>query len=89
MYVFAAILLLLLTGVELVACEMIAPQNCEAFGTQTNSDTDDGCICCCHHITVTPVFSLETSYAPVEVVEAAHPPKPRSFSRPLYHPPRP
>lgn len=51
-----AVLLLLLTATEIVACEAVASPAC-VFSTHTSHDSDDGCyadgcLCCCAHIVV-------------------------------------
>ena len=87
----AAIIVLLLTGAELFACEVIAPDRCESFGFPSgnpNSLGDDNCICCCTHILVAEPISLA---AGVEAVGFVTPPAPAaSESDPLsiYHPPK-
>jgi hypothetical protein len=57
----AAVVILLLTGLELVACEVFSPATCEISGVprdqntgsqRTNTDSGDACLCCCSHIVV-------------------------------------
>ncbi len=92
MYRVAAMLMLLLTGAELAACEMIAPGRCESFGFPSdnpNSTGDNNCICCCTHILIAQPVFLE---ACAEVVASAdyYPALAPSESEALsiFHPPR-
>jgi hypothetical protein len=87
----AAVILLLWTGGDLFACEMIGAQSCESFGlTQTDAggSEDDGCICCCTHVVVVnPMPVLPVTELVTAVMNPAAPkPKYKSFS--IYHPPR-
>lgn len=85
-----AIVMLLLTGIELVACEVVSPAACELSGNQSAPTTDSGdqCLCCCSHIVVAAMIMIEP------VAEAAAlDPSPRvafaSFeSVRIYHPPK-
>jgi hypothetical protein len=87
----AALTLLLLTGVELFACEMIAPQNCEEFGyprSGTDGSSSDNCICCCTHIVIVmpaPIFALAERTDDVTPLAVA---KSESAAFSIYHPPR-
>lgn len=87
----AALTLLLFTGVDLFACEMIAPQNCEEFGypqSGTDRSSSDNCICCCTHIVIAipaPIFALAER---MEDVTPLAVPKSESTAFPIYHPPR-
>jgi hypothetical protein len=54
----AAVIILLLTGMELIACEVVSPTACELSGAPSDQSTasGDACFCCCFHIVVrTPV----------------------------------
>jgi len=87
----AAAFLLLLTGAELFACEMIAPQSCESFGlpeTEPGGSADDNCICCCTHVLIAvPIPLLPQAERVFDVIAPVAPkPEHRSFS--IYHPPR-
>jgi len=88
---FAAVFLLLLTGAELFACEMIDPQNCESFGFPQSDgagSAGDNCICCCTHVVVvtcTPLFPVVERVAGVMPPETS---KPEFKSLSIYHPPR-
>lgn len=85
----AALTLLLLTGAELFACEMIDPQNCESFGfPKSGAVGSDNCICCCTHVVVvipTPLFPIAERVTNVMTPVA---PKPERKSFSIYHPPR-
>ena len=83
----AALFLLLLTGAELFACEMIDPQNCEGFGFP-KSGADDNCICCCTHIVVADMIVLHPIAERVTSVMTSVAPKPEHKSFSIYHPPR-
>ena len=86
-----AILLLLVTGAEVFACEMVEPEQCESFGSSgstSGAPSGDNCICCCTHVVVIAPFAL----APVaegvaELVPIAQP-KPAYQSFSIYHPPK-
>src|SRR5689334_3627244 len=87
-----AIAILLLTGAELFACDLLSPATCEIAGIP-NADSPkpsdgDSCLCCCFHVIVspqikmTPTFetatTLVTPACEIPLVEPAH----------VYHPPR-
>ena len=86
----AAIAILLLTGLELVACEAFSPSSCEISGVPNgrNTDSGDACLCCCSHIVVRVPFVFEPAE---EVVVLGLPPADRvssfEFAR-IYHPPK-
>jgi hypothetical protein len=82
--------LLLLTGAELFACDMIAPDQCETFGVPADgtSQPDDNCICCCSHIVVSDAITLTPSHHQVETIDFATPPKPDREPTSIYHPPK-
>ena len=86
----AAVIILLLTGVELIACEVVSPGTCEIAGAPGGQSTDSGdaCLCCCFHVVVrTPVV-----FEPTEETIALEPLPPIPFSSlepvSIYHPPR-
>ena len=86
-----ALLLLLVTGAEVFACEMIEPEQCESFespGSTGGAPSGDNCICCCTHVVVIAPFALApVSEGVTEVTPIGHPkPKYQSFS--IYHPPK-
>jgi hypothetical protein len=91
LYRVAAVLMLLLTGAELVACEMIAPDRCESFGfpaDNPNSTGDDNCICCCTHILIAEPVSLKACAEVVAIAEYPALAPPESEPPSIYHPPR-
>lgn len=87
----AAILLLLVTGAELFACEILAPEQCESFGYPADSGStaaDDNCICCCAHVIVAEPFELKASNEAVLLLDAQNPAFPQSRTLTFYRPPR-
>lgn len=87
----AAILLLLVTGAELFACEMLAPEQCESFGFPSDNDAaqlNDNCICCCNHILVAQPVTLTPSHQTVVHVEFLQPAAPQVRPATVYHPPK-
>lgn len=87
----AAILLLLVTGAELFACEMLAPEQCESFGFPADNDgaqLDDNCICCCNHILVARSITLIPSHQTVVHVEFLQPASPQIRPTTVYRPPK-
>lgn len=87
----AAVILLLITGAELFACEILAPERCESFGFPSdnpNSTGDDNCICCCAHILVGEPLVLQASGDAVAIPDAAPPMTPESEPLSVYHPPK-
>lgn len=87
----AAVLILLLTGVELFACEVLEPGQCESFGYPQDGlpeGDDDNCICCCAHIIVTGIARLESTAELVSIVEPEAAPKAERTAASIYHPPR-
>ena len=88
---FAAVLLLLLTGAELFACEIIAPDRCESFGFPSdNPDSagDDNCICCCAHILIASPIILGACGEAVAISDSPTPAPPESEPLSVYHPPK-
>lgn len=86
----AAVLLLMLTGAELFACEMIAPDRCASFGfpsDDSNSTSEDNCMCCSTHIVVAEPISLDACVEAVGFVSPAAPAPPESDPLSIYHPP--
>ena len=86
----AAVIILLLTGVELIACEVVSPATCEIFGApgDQNTASGDACLCCCFHIVVQAPFVFETTHD-VVIFESLQPPQFFSNeSAGIYHPPR-
>lgn len=87
----AAVILLLLTGAELFACEVIAPDRCESFGFPSNDPNslgDDNCICCCTHILMAEPISLAACAEGVSFVDPPAPAAPESDPLSIYHPPK-
>lgn len=87
----AAVLLLLITGAELFACEVIAPERCESFGFPKDGGSeqaDDNCICCCLHIVVISPIQLNAIGVMVTFLQPVDPPKVARRSTSIYHPPR-
>lgn len=90
----AAVLLLLITGAELFACELIAPGQCESFGfpsdnsNPANPSNDDNCICCCTHILITEPVTLEACGEAALALEAPTVAAPESEPLSVYHPPK-
>ena len=93
----AAVTILLLTGMELVACEVFSPATCEISGVprdqntgsqRTSTDSGDACLCCCSHIVIRAPFVFERTDEAV-----AFKPLPQilfsSFEpASIYHPPK-
>lgn len=87
----AAIAVLLLTGAELFACELLAPAQCESFGYPQDGPgrgDDDKCICCCTHILVTGIARLEAAAEVVSFIEPESVEKAERKSASIDHPPR-
>ncbi|MBI4905174.1 MAG: hypothetical protein HY820_16180 [Acidobacteria bacterium] len=88
-----AVAVLLLTGVELFACEMVSPVTCEIAGIPSEGGSSqpsdgDNCLCCCFHIVVSPQIELTPTFdtAPTFVLSQCEPPSAESPH--IYHPPR-
>jgi hypothetical protein len=85
-----AVVILLLTAAELVACEAFSPATCELAGGPGGQTTDSGdaCLCCCFHIVVVAPVVFE----PAEKVVALDPlpsvPLSSFESAAIYHPPK-
>ena len=90
----AAVILLLVTGAELFACELIAPDRCESFGlpsdnpSPTNPTNDDNCMCCCTHILIAEPITLEVCGEAGTISGVAAPMPPESEAPSIYHPPK-
>lgn len=86
----AAVVILLLAGMELIACEVLCPSTCEISGAQSDqtSDSGDACLCCCFHV----VLKARVVFEPTEETVALNtlPPIPFSSfeSASIYHPPK-
>ena len=85
-----AVIMLLLTGVELVACEAFSPATCEISGAPSDQSTDSGdaCLCCCFHIVVATPFVLEPTEKIVALELVTPVPFPSQESAKIYHPPK-
>ena len=86
-----ALLLLLVTGVEMIACELIEPERCESFGSSSpagDAPGGDDCICCCSHIVMIAPFALAPAAEGVSEQIHFWRPKPQHKSFPVYHPPK-
>lgn len=88
----AAVLLLLLTGVDLVACELLEPGRCESFGVpaggESSQQPDDKCICCCTHALTVAIRPASVVLGEVEVLEFERPSAATREPSAIYHPPR-
>ena len=86
----AAAIILLLTGVELIACEVVSPATCEISGVPGGQSTNSGdaCLCCCSHIVIRVpiVFEPTAEAVPLKPVPSV----PFSSFEPasIYHPPK-
>ena len=92
MFRLAAVILLLLTGIELFACEMIDPQNCESFGIPHSDGAgaaEDNCLCCCTHVVVVTPAPLSPVAERIAGVSTPMASKPQYQSSSIYHPPKP
>ena len=87
------LLVLLLAGTEIFACQLISPDSC-IFSSHSTPDTSeggsgDGCLCCCAHIVVVPpppplaTLGFISRAVPVDEVQV---PEFRSID--IEHPPR-
>ncbi len=84
-------MLLLITGAELFACEILSPNSCEISKLPDNtkqSPPDDGCLCCCAHIVIVVPVTLTPSPEQVNAVVMIEHAKPTTQSSSIYHPPR-
>ena len=82
---FVAVLLLLLLGAELFACESTA----DGCGTGTSQgQVDDGCLCCCAHVVIVSPTPLMPYAEQVGIVVVGELQEPLLGSSAIYHPPR-
>jgi len=86
----AALCLLLLTGVELFACELLYPNGCESYGSPASQQTqsDDNCFCCCFHIMVARLIQLDHQETPIFAWVEPDTGRPQTQPSRIYHPPR-
>jgi len=87
---FAALLLLSLTSVELLACEVLNPSGCESYGVpgSQQAQDDDNCLCCCFHIVVERPIHLDHQDLLLRGWVEPDTSRPRTQSSCIYHPPR-
>ena len=80
----AAVLLLLLMGAQLFACDVLGTDRCD----QQQTVDDDCCICCCVHIVMDQPTVLEPQETLVafSIAPAAGVPLPQPAN--IYHPPK-
>ena len=86
-----AVFLLLLTGVEMFACEILSPDGCEFSGSAKDTSqpkTGDSCLCCCAHFLLTEAIVLPTFDGAVPSPEFLAPPTPQEQPVFIYHPPK-
>jgi hypothetical protein len=71
---FVALCLLMLTGFELVACEMLPGSICELNGSplDTQEAGDDNCLCCCFHVIPVGASPPSTLVSLVYVFDEPH-----------------
>jgi hypothetical protein len=83
-------LLLLVAGTELFACELMEPDQCESFSAPVDQRVpDDGCcICCCAHILLMDAQRLVRVEGWVPVPDLATPSSPEFELARIYHPPK-
>jgi hypothetical protein len=80
-----AIAILLLGGLDLVACEFVSADRC---GLSGSSDEDDHCLSCCRHLFAAAPFVLTvTTEAPLPAIPPELKPPSRQPAS-IYHPPR-
>lgn len=86
----AAVAILLLTGLELVACEVFSPATCEISGAPSDQKTDSGdaCLCCCYHIVVITPLVFDPADETVALEPAPSLPFSSFESANIYHPPK-
>lgn len=89
----ATLALLLLAAVDLVGCELICGDNCEAFGNRPPDSVAHGmpvraCLCCCPHVVVGHVIEFQPAVEAIELPPAAEELLPSFEPIGIYHPPR-
>jgi len=87
------VLLLLLAGAELFACDLLSPSSCGIAGSRDGCNPDqpssgDDCLCCCHHIVVSSSFLLDRADRLSSVPPLLEAQIPLSQPTSVYHPPR-
>ena len=90
-----ALLLVLMAGVEVFACDLVSPGFCKVSSTtagsgQTSnpSSSDDNCLCCCLHYVAPPPMMLTVLGIVGTTVAVPARSLPVSPSFIVYHPPR-
>ncbi len=85
-----AVVILLLTGVELIACEIVSHAACEISGASGDQSTDSGdsCLCCCVHIVVRTPLVFEPTEEAIALEAFLRTPFSSFESASIYHPPR-
>ena len=89
----AAIALLLYTGADLLACDLLLPTTCELAGAPTDDDSDqppsgDDCFCCCFHVVIPPAIGLEREGPAAPAADQPEPRLPVSDPARIFHPPK-
>jgi hypothetical protein len=86
----AAVAILLLTGFELVACEVFSHATCEISGAPSgqSAGSGDACLCCCFHIVVRTPLVFEPSEQIIALETLPPIPFASIESASIYHPPR-
>lgn len=86
----AAVVLLLLTGGELIACEVLSPATCEISGApgDKNPDSGDACLCCCFHVVLVTPIVFETNLEVVALDPSPTVRVPSVEPAGIYHPPK-
>lgn len=90
----AAVAILLLAGVELLACDLLSNPACEISRSLSADGSDDasggdGCLCCCCHIVVSTPFVLAPAEETVWIAFLPEPEPPSRQPAGIYRPPRP
>lgn len=86
-----AVALLLFTGAELFACEIIAPEECESFGIPQEDSSqrrDDNCLCCCAHVIASEPIHIDPVANVLTILDSVEPPTVERQPSTVYHPPR-
>ena len=89
-----AVLFILMSGVELVACGLTERSRASHITSVTHEQSDeacgcdDGCLCCCSHVLPVAVFSVPAVKIAKDKILFAQPGAPDSSLVRLYRPPR-
>jgi len=92
-YRMVAVVILLLAGVELIACEVLSPATCEIAGAPGDGGSSrpadgDDCLCCCFHIVVSAQITLTPTFDTARAIVLAQFDPPSAEAPHIYHPPR-